>query len=129
MSTVKSVFGVILLGVAIYLLERLVPGWVALLLWAALFIGVAAYLGVRNRHGNSAERLEPTRQRSWRGLARLRRRVDGGRGERRRRSCSDPSKAFVRNGPAIAPRSSSSRSRASLASNPRSGSRARRNVR
>jgi thiol:disulfide interchange protein DsbD len=48
MATVKSVFGVVLLGVAIYLLERLVPGWVSLLLWAALFIGVAANLVMRS---------------------------------------------------------------------------------
>ena len=45
MRTVKAAFGVMLLGVAIYLLERIVPGWVALLLWSGLFIVVAVYMG------------------------------------------------------------------------------------
>ncbi len=45
MNAVKAVFGVGLLAVAIWLLERVVPGPVALALWAALLIGSAAYLG------------------------------------------------------------------------------------
>ena len=45
MNAVKAVFGVMLLAVAIYLLERVVPGSVALLLWAALFIVCAIYMG------------------------------------------------------------------------------------
>ena len=45
MNTVKHVFGVLLLAVAIYLLERLIPGWVAMLLWAALLIIAAIYMG------------------------------------------------------------------------------------
>ena len=45
MDTVKAVFGVMLLAVAIYLLERVVPESVALLLWAALFIVCAIYMG------------------------------------------------------------------------------------
>ena len=45
MNTVKAVFGVMLLGVGIYLLERVVPESVALLLWAALFIVCAIYMG------------------------------------------------------------------------------------
>jgi thiol:disulfide interchange protein DsbD len=45
MNIVKSVFGVLLLGVAIYLVERLIPGWVTLLLWAALLIIAAIYMG------------------------------------------------------------------------------------
>ena len=45
MNAVKAVFGVILLAVAIYLLERVVPESVALLLWAALFIVCAIYMG------------------------------------------------------------------------------------
>ena len=45
MDTVKAVFGVMLLGVGIYLLERVVPESVALLLWAALFIVCAIYMG------------------------------------------------------------------------------------
>ena len=45
MNAVKAVFGVLLLAVAIYLLERVVPESVALLLWAALFIVCAIYMG------------------------------------------------------------------------------------
>ena len=45
MDAVKAVFGVMLLAVAIYLLERIVPETVALLLWAALFIVCAIYMG------------------------------------------------------------------------------------
>ena len=45
MNAVKAVFGVTLLGVAVFLLERVLPGWVALLLWSALFMVSAVYLG------------------------------------------------------------------------------------
>ena len=45
MDSVKAVFGVLLLGVAIWLVERTVPGPVALLLWGALCIGVGVHLG------------------------------------------------------------------------------------
>lgn len=45
MNAVKAVFGVAMLGVAVFLLERVLPGWIALLLWAALFIVSAIYLG------------------------------------------------------------------------------------
>ena len=45
MDAVKAVFGVMLLAVAIYLLERVVPESVALLLWSALFIVCAIYMG------------------------------------------------------------------------------------
>jgi len=45
MNTVKITFGFLLLGVAIYMLERLIPGWVAMFLWGALLIYAAIYLG------------------------------------------------------------------------------------
>jgi thiol:disulfide interchange protein DsbD len=45
MAGVKSVFGVLLLGVAIYLLERIVPEWITLLLWGVLMVSSAIYLG------------------------------------------------------------------------------------
>jgi thiol:disulfide interchange protein DsbD len=44
MDTVKAVFGVILLGVAILMLERILPGPVTLLLWALLLIIPAIYM-------------------------------------------------------------------------------------
>ncbi|MBU2710926.1 protein-disulfide reductase DsbD [Zooshikella harenae] len=48
MNAVKAVFGVLLLGVAIWLLERLIPGPLTLMLWAALLICSAIYLGALN---------------------------------------------------------------------------------
>lgn len=45
MDGVKAVFGVLLLGVAVWLLERVVAPGVTLALWAALAIGSGVYLG------------------------------------------------------------------------------------
>ena len=49
MDRVKAVFGFLLLGVAVWLLERLLPGPLTLLLWAALAIGAGVFLGVFDR--------------------------------------------------------------------------------
>ncbi len=54
MNNVKAVFGVLLIGVAIWLLERVIPAQMTLLLWAVLAIGVGVYLGALDfspRHG------------------------------------------------------------------------------
>ncbi len=45
MNAIRAVFGVILLGVAIWLLERVVPASVTMVLWALWLIGPAIYLG------------------------------------------------------------------------------------
>ncbi len=45
MDTVKRVFGVMLLGVAIWFLERILPGPAVLLLWALLIIVSAIFMG------------------------------------------------------------------------------------
>jgi len=45
MAKIKVVFGVMLLGVAIYLLERIIPESVSMLLWGALLVGTAVYFG------------------------------------------------------------------------------------
>jgi thiol:disulfide interchange protein DsbD len=45
MNAVKAGFGVLLLGVAVWLLERVLPGPVTLVLWAALAIGSGVALG------------------------------------------------------------------------------------
>jgi len=45
MNSVKAVFGVGLLAVAIWLLERVIPASATLALWAALAIGCGVYLG------------------------------------------------------------------------------------
>ncbi len=44
MDKIKAVFGVMLLAVAIWMLERILPGPVTLMLWAALLILSAVYL-------------------------------------------------------------------------------------
>jgi thiol:disulfide interchange protein DsbD len=45
MDAVKAVFGVLMLAVAIYLLERVIPEAVAMLLWGALLIVSGVFLG------------------------------------------------------------------------------------
>jgi thiol:disulfide interchange protein DsbD len=45
MDAVKAVFGVALLGVAIFLLERIIPADIAMLLWGILLIVSAIYMG------------------------------------------------------------------------------------
>ncbi|MCQ4255711.1 protein-disulfide reductase DsbD [Stutzerimonas stutzeri] len=45
MVTVRNVFGVLLLAVAVWMLERVVPGPVALALWGLLAAGSAVFLG------------------------------------------------------------------------------------
>ncbi len=48
MDGIKSVFGVLMIALAIWLLERIIPGWFALLLWGSLLIVSAVYLGALN---------------------------------------------------------------------------------
>ena len=45
MERIRQIFGVAMLGVAIWFMQRILPGWIALLLWGALLLGSAAYLG------------------------------------------------------------------------------------
>ncbi len=45
MDVIKAIFGVLLLGVAIMLLERVLPESLALLLWGLLFIASGVYMG------------------------------------------------------------------------------------
>lgn len=45
MESVKAIFGVMLLGVALTLLERILPEMVSMFLWAALIIISAVYMG------------------------------------------------------------------------------------
>ncbi len=53
MNGVKVIFGVLLLAVAVWLLERVVPGPVNLALWGLLAIGAGAYLGLRTWTGRA----------------------------------------------------------------------------
>ncbi len=45
MDVIKAVFGVLLLGVAIWMLERILPAAVTMLLWAVLLIVSAVFMG------------------------------------------------------------------------------------
>ena len=45
MNAIKAVFGVMLLAVAIWMLERIIPASATLALWAALLIGSSIYMG------------------------------------------------------------------------------------
>jgi thiol:disulfide interchange protein DsbD len=49
MVTIKSIFGVLLLGLAIWMLERVIPAPATLLLWGTLLIVTAVYMGAFNR--------------------------------------------------------------------------------
>tara|TARA_R110002051_G_scaffold83393_1_gene147892 strand:+ start:194876 stop:196762 length:1887 start_codon:yes stop_codon:yes gene_type:complete len=54
LNSVKQLFGLGLLGVAIWLLERVLPGPVSLALWAVLAAGLAVQLGVFDRSPRQA---------------------------------------------------------------------------
>jgi thioredoxin:protein disulfide reductase len=57
MENVKRFFGVVLLGVAIWFLGRVLPGTLIMMLWAALFVITAVYLG-------ALEAIQPSTQAS-----------------------------------------------------------------
>ena len=52
MNAIKAVFGVLLIGVAIWMLERIIPATVGMALWGILLVVCAVYLG-------AFERLQP----------------------------------------------------------------------
>lgn len=52
MDAVSKVFGVVMLGVAIWMLERIIPAMATMLLFAILFIGSAVYLFRLKLRGN-----------------------------------------------------------------------------
>lgn len=54
MNEVKSLFGVILLGVAIWLLARILPGPLTLVLWSLLLAGYGIHLGAAEPLSQSA---------------------------------------------------------------------------
>jgi thiol:disulfide interchange protein DsbD len=49
MNAIKAVFGVLLLGLAIWMLERVLPASITMLLWSILLIVSAVYLGALQR--------------------------------------------------------------------------------
>ncbi len=64
MDAVKAVFGVLMLAVAIWLLERVLPSTVILLLWSALLIISAIYMGALERIAEGASGW----RKLWKGL-------------------------------------------------------------
>jgi thiol:disulfide interchange protein DsbD len=57
MDGVKNVFGVALLAIAIWLLERVIPASVTLMLWSILLIGSGTFLGAFEQGSNGWKRL------------------------------------------------------------------------
>ena len=64
MNAVKAVFGVGLLALAIWMLERLLPGSVIMLMWGTLAIGCGVYLGALDRVAEGT----PGWKRAWKSL-------------------------------------------------------------
>jgi len=64
MDSIKAVFGVMMLGLAIWMLERVIPAQTAMFLWAILLIGTSIYLGALTQLENSASGW----QKLWKGL-------------------------------------------------------------
>ena len=63
MESIKKVFGVLLLAVAVYFVSRVVPATFDLLLWAVLLIVTAIYIGALDQLRDGA-----TWQRLWKGI-------------------------------------------------------------
>ena len=63
METIKHIFGVLMLAVAVWFMERVLPGSLALALWALLFIVTAIYMGALDRSERKTQW-----QGLWRGL-------------------------------------------------------------
>ncbi len=57
MEGIKKFCGVLMLGLAILMLGRILPGTVTLLLWAALFVGSAVFMGAFNTAHSHLTRL------------------------------------------------------------------------
>ncbi|VAW89658.1 Cytochrome c-type biogenesis protein DsbD, protein-disulfide reductase [hydrothermal vent metagenome] len=64
MNNIKAVFGVMLLAVAIWMLERIIPASTTLALWAVLLIGSSIYLGALEPVGISGSGWKKL----WKGL-------------------------------------------------------------
>jgi len=58
MTRISQVFGVMMLALAIFMLSRILPGGVTMILWALLFMGASVYMGVfSNKEGEGAMKL------------------------------------------------------------------------
>ena len=58
MTKVSQSFGVMMLALAIFMLSRILPEGLTMMLWALLFLGTAIYMGVfENKEGEGAMKL------------------------------------------------------------------------
>lgn len=57
MNTVKSIFGIMLLGIAIYLMSRLLPPFIIMLLWSSLLVFSGITLGALRTATSNLTRL------------------------------------------------------------------------
>jgi thiol:disulfide interchange protein DsbD len=58
MTVVSQVFGVMMLGLAIFMLSRILPGGLTMILWSLLFMGTSLYMGVfESKAGEGALKL------------------------------------------------------------------------
>lgn len=57
MSTVSNVFGIMMLAMAIWMLDRILPGSVILVLWGTLAVICAVFLGVFSASNDNKERV------------------------------------------------------------------------
>ncbi len=58
MTAVSQAFGVMMLALAIFMLSRILPHSVTMILWSLLFMGTALYMGVfENKTGEGAKKL------------------------------------------------------------------------
>jgi len=58
MTAVSQVFGVMMLALAIFMLSRILPGGVTMILWSLLFLGTALFMGVfESKAGEGAKKL------------------------------------------------------------------------
>jgi len=53
MTRISQIFGVMMLMLAVFMLSRILPDGVTLVLWALLFMGTAIYMGVFNDSGQT----------------------------------------------------------------------------
>ena len=58
MSRVSQSFGVMMLALAIFMLSRILPGGITMILWSLLFMGTAIYMGVfESKEGEGSMKL------------------------------------------------------------------------
>jgi len=57
MNVIKNIMGVMLLGVAIWMIQRILPASFSMVLWAGLFIGVSIWMGTFQSAHNPWQRV------------------------------------------------------------------------